>query len=173
MTSELTYRASADSFVIWVSVLVSLLMAGIGVAALRVAVVATGSGLRVTGGVVLVACVAFLGTAYLYSPRAFRLSDTAVTVVRPGRDVDIPIGSVESVEPIRVSLTGATRTFGNGGLFGVYGRYRNAELGPFTLYGSRLGDAVLLKTRRGSVVLTPDDGEGFTQEVRARLAGAS
>jgi hypothetical protein len=172
VTSELTYRASADSFVIWVSVLVSLLILGIGVGALRVAFVATSSGLRVTGWVVLVACLSFLAAAYLYSPRGFRLSDTSVTVVRPGRDVEIPVTSVESVDPIRISLMGATRTFGNGGLFGVYGRYRNAELGPFTMYGSRLGDAVLLKTKRGSVVVTPDDGEAFTEEVRARLADA-
>jgi len=173
MTGELTYRASADAFVIWVSVLVSLLILGIGLGALRVAIVATSAGLRITAGIVLVACLAFLATAYLYSPRGFRLSDTAVTVVRPGSDVEIPIGSVESVEPIRVSLMGATRTFGNGGLFGVYGRYRNADLGPFTMYGSRLGDAVLLKTTQGSLVVTPDDGEGFTQAVRARLEGAS
>ena len=170
MNGVLTYRASADPFVTWVTVLVGILVLAIGIGGFRVGMVASLGVMRVVGYGVALLCFGFLAISYFYSPRGFRVSDAAVIVDRPAGDVEIAIESVESVEPFQISGTGTIRTFGNGGLFGVYGRFYNEELGSFRIYGSRMGEAVLLRTREGPFVLTPDDSEDFANQIRTRMA---
>jgi Bacterial PH domain len=166
----MTYRASADPFVLWLTLFVSVILVGVAVGAVWFAVVSSLSGLRIGAVVVALFCGGLLALSYLYSPRSYRLSGSAIVIERPLRNVEIPIASVHKVETVNVSSRNTIRVFGVGGLFGVYGRFRHSDLGPFTMYGSRMGSAVLLDTDSGPVVITPDDGEAFTQALDARLA---
>jgi hypothetical protein len=168
--AAMTYRASADPLVFWMTLLVSVVLIGVAMGALWFAAMSSLIGLRIGAVVVALFCGGVLALSYLYSPRSYRLSDSEIVIERPLRDVEIPIASVRKVESVNVSAGNTIRVFGVGGLFGVYGRFRHSELGPFTMYGSRMGLAVLLDTEAGPVVITPDDGEAFTRALDARLA---
>lgn len=168
--TTLTYRASADPFVFWMTLGVSVVLIGVTLGALWVAFASSLGALRLGAGVVALFCAGLLGATYLYSPRAYRISDSAVVIERPLGNVEIPIASVRKVDTVEVGSGNTIRVFGVGGLFGVYGRFRSKDLGPFTMYGSRTGPAVLLDTEEGSIVITPDDGEAFARDLGARLA---
>lgn len=168
--AAMTYRASADPFVFWMTLLVCVVLIAVALGALWFAAVTSHVGLRISAVGVALFCSGVLVLSYLYSPRSYRLSDSAIVIERPLRNVEIPITSVRKVETVNVSSGNTIRVFGVGGLFGVYGRFRNSELGPFTMYGSRTGLAVLLDTDAGPVVITPDDGEAFARALDARLA---
>ena len=50
------------------------------------------------------------------------------------------------------------RTFGNGGLFGYYGKFYSSKLGNITLYATQSRNRVLIKTIHGTqIMITPDD----------------
>jgi hypothetical protein len=50
------------------------------------------------------------------------------------------------------------RTFGNGGLFGYYGKFWNKKFGTMTWYATKLNNYILIKTHEGKkIVLTPDN----------------
>lgn len=50
------------------------------------------------------------------------------------------------------------RTFGNGGLFGYYGKFHSSKLGSMTLYATQSKNRILIKTIHGSqIMITPDD----------------
>lgn len=52
------------------------------------------------------------------------------------------------------------RTFGNGGLFGYFGKFYNAAFGKMTWYATRRNNYLVLSTsENGKIVLTPDNLE--------------
>lgn len=59
-------------------------------------------------------------------------------------------------------MRGAVRTFGNGGLFGYAGYFRNSRMGSMLWFCTRRSNYVLVVRTRGPVVvITPDDPKGF------------
>ncbi len=122
---------------------------------------------RIPLGLSIVLCLSILVGTYLYSPRAYRIEKSAVVIERPIGDVSIPFTSVRSVTPMDECLGGSWKTLGNSGLFGIYGRFYNKTLGHFRMYAQRTGAAVLLRTDREPIVVTPDDRERFIRELTA------
>lgn len=130
------------------------------------------------GQVALVAAAAILGLTFLasaaLSPRACEVDAAGVTVRQLLRSVRIPRAEILEVELLGPeAFEGALRTFGIGGLFGYVGRFRLARHGPCRLYATRLDRGVALHTRRGLVVVTPDDAARFAAEVAGFVAPSS
>ena len=117
----------------------------------------------------IVLCLSILVGTYLYSPRAYRIENSALVIERPIGDVTIPFTSVRSVAPMDECLAGSWKTLGNSGLFGIYGTFYNKKLGHFRMYAQRTSRAVILHTDRESIIVTPDDGERFIRELTDRL----
>lgn len=64
--------------------------------------------------------------------------------------------------PDRDEMRGTIRTFGNGGLFGYTGYFRNSRMGSMLWFCTRRSNYVLVVRASGPVVvITPDDPEGF------------
>jgi len=96
---------------------------------------------------------------WLFSVTAYTIDSEKLIVHRPmwNTTVVLPPGAVASLEP---EITkGLLRTWGNGGLFGYTGRYKNRKLGSFTAYATNLRHAVSLTSEVGgfAVVITPEN----------------
>jgi hypothetical protein len=96
---------------------------------------------------------------YLYAPKGYRIDTDALVVVRPAGDKKILFSDIAEIRPMSPGEMGRTlRTFGNGGLFGYYGKYYNRTLGNFTIYATRRDRYLLVRTKQmKSIVITPDD----------------
>ena len=113
--------------------------------------------------------VAILVGSYLLAPRGYRVEADAVLIRRPIGPIRIPIDRIKRIEKLPPeAIKKAVRTFGNGGLFGVYGHFRNSRLGSFRMYVTDHSKLVLLEADH-VYVLSPDRPEVFVEAVQARL----
>ncbi len=153
-----TFSASYDSTT-------KFLSAGVCLALLVVAI-ATRS--------LLLTCLSALviGLSYAYSPRAYVISGGTLFVRRPIGRVGIPLSTVRDIRAAQSDdLKGCIRLFGNGGLFGYYGLYRTSKLGKCFWYVTNRDNAGAPFTDAKTVVLSPDDVNGFVLAVTtARLS---
>ena len=125
--------------------------------------------LLITGLIVLCNIVIIM-FSYLFAPQGFLIEETGITVVRKAAPVLIEIGKIENISCIeRDRFMKSTRIFGNGGLFGYYGSFRNKELGSFKLYGTHRNFGVLIEAEK-NFVLTPDRPDEFVEVVRSYLS---
>jgi hypothetical protein len=83
-------------------------------------------------------------------------------------NVRIPLDGIHDVRAaVPADFQGAIRTFGNGGLFGYYGRFSSPALGSSSWYVTKRSNAVVLRTGSKTTVVSPDDVPGFIAAVRA------
>lgn len=118
---------------------------------------------------VLVAAVLLASAAF--APAGVEVSPAAIRIERRhARAVEIPLSTVHGVEVL--SLPGGFRRLAGFHGPGIsYGRFASDELGEFQLYDWGGAAYVLLDTEAGSVVVTPDDPDGFVAAVRKGMAG--
>jgi hypothetical protein len=80
----------------------------------------------------------------------------------------IPFDEIQDVRAaVPADFQGAIRTFGNGGLFGYYGRFSSPALGSSSWYVTNRSNAVVVRTSAKTAVFSPDDLAGFIAAVRA------
>jgi hypothetical protein len=110
------------------------------------------------GGILLLFVAILLGS-WLFAPRSYTLDGTELTINRPIGGVSINRSSIKEVRLLEAGeLKGTIRTFGNGGLFGYYGKYYNSGIGHMTWYTTQSKNTVLIVTNEGKkVVISPDD----------------
>jgi hypothetical protein len=151
-----SFSASYDSTAKIVSAVVLLLFLGI--------VFATGS--TILAGVEAV----LLFLSYAYSPRGYAVLGRTLIIKRLIGIVRIPLDDMRGVRTATADdLSSCIGLFGSSGLFGWYGLFRTAKLGKCTWYVTNRGNAVVLITGAKTVVVSPDDVDGFVGEVRAAV----
>lgn len=98
---------------------------------------------------------------FLYRPTKYVIANGRLTVKRPIKDFSIDIQSIKSTTIAdKDSMKWTIRTFGNGGLFGYFGKFYNAAFGKMTWYATRRNNYLVLSTsENGKIVLTPDNLE--------------
>ncbi len=154
------YKASLDLKSKIITAVVSVLFIGITVYHLRLASMASGS---FTDRVVLASSVVLVITVflfcYLYRPVKYVVDDTKVIVKRPIKDLTIDRNDIQDAFiPKKDSMRWTIRTFGNGGLFGYFGKFRNRTYGGMTWYATRTSNYLMIVTKDNhKIVLTPDD----------------
>jgi hypothetical protein len=106
--------------------------------------------------------------SYAYSTRGYACQGRSIVVKRLVGDVTIPLdGLREARAATRDDLCGCVRLWGNGGLFGYYGLFRTAKLGKCTWYMTNRKNAVVLVTESKTVLLSPDEVDGFLAAIGA------
>ncbi|NNG16960.1 MAG: hypothetical protein HKM89_10810 [Gemmatimonadales bacterium] len=166
-----TYRMSRDRFVTVVTGLIIMLFGALVVSASMAFNTAPRSITVLALILVIAVCGAITAVAYLYTPTGVALTDKAVRIERPIGPVEIEYVTIRTV---RVSNEWFGTSLkrppgGNSGFFGIWGSFRSRALGSYTMYGTKARGAVVIATADGTIVVTPDDGERFGEELGRRV----
>lgn len=109
-------------------------------------------------------------SVYLFLPLRYTLDNSCLTIKRPGPDVVISLKKIQSVVTADDSLLlHSVRLFGNGGLGGYVGVYKNKTLGTYKSYRKRMDNIVLIETSGEKYILSPDDPLLFVNTVNDKL----
>jgi len=127
-----------------------------GGAATALALVAIG-----VGGILL--------ASHAFAPARVRVEREEIRIERNAAPpVIVPLAEVTGVRRLGRGEAGrVSRVSGYAGFRRcvAYGRFRSTTLGDFRLYAWHCGAWVLLETREGRIVLTPDEPDAFVAEV--------
>ncbi len=102
--------------------------------------------------------------------RGYTITDTELEVTRLGWTSRWPLAGLQSATVERGVMARSLRTFGNGGLFAITGRFRNQRLGAYRAYVTDTERTVVLRFASVTLVVSPDDPEGFTRAIGAYVA---
>jgi hypothetical protein len=108
-----------------------------------------------------------LAGAILWTVRGYELQPGRLLVRRLLWDTRVDLGALESIARDAQAMRGSIRVMGNGGLFAISGRYRNAALGRYRAFVTDPAKAVVLRGRSsGVIVVSPADPEAFVASAR-------
>ena len=110
---------------------------------------------------------ATLLAALPFMVRGYAVADRQLVIKRPGWKTVFPLEHLQSVEAVPNAMKGSIRLFGNGGLFSFTGLYRNKKLGSIRAFVNDLNRTVVLRFPERTIVVSPDDPDGFVEEVRS------
>ena len=112
-----------------------------------------------TSAIVVILSLLLLPACYLFSIKDYVVNDSALIIRRPMSSRIIPLTEIEEARLVADGeMRGTIRTFGNGGLFGYYGKFYNRKLGYMTWYATQRRNMVYIKTRSGKkIIISPDD----------------
>jgi hypothetical protein len=128
----------------------------------------------IAGAVALVPLVAAgaYGVSWAYAPCAISVGESAITIERRwASPVEIALPEILGFERLDPRTFRPRRIAGVAAPGFSYGRFRSDGLGDFRLHAWNRCGLVLLETRSGRVIVTPDDPERFLEELRGRLGG--
>jgi Bacterial PH domain len=109
-----------------------------------------------------------LAISFAYSPRGYLLEGRAVVVKRLAGSVRIDLTATRDARKATgEDLRGCIRLWGSGGLFGYYGLFSTSKLGKSTWYVTDRSNIVVLATDAKTVLLSPDDADGFLAAIRS------
>ena len=109
------------------------------------------------------------------APRNYSVSPSSIVIHRLGPGIVIPMDKLEGVRVAEEGavFNGAIRTAASGGAFGFYGRFQNPRIGKFRAYATRRDKLVVMKLKDSRpIVISPDDPNGFEDEVRRLMLRA-
>jgi len=165
------YKASLGTTARIITTGATLLFIIIALFGIRGIAFSAGSGMEKTQGIFI---ALFLGAIYLivymYRTLSYYVDRDNITIHRPAKDVQIPIQEIAEVfQATSESMRWSVRTFGNGGLFGFYGKFWNKIYGNMTWYATRRDNFIVVVTKDNKkIVLTPDQ-LSMLHEIQRRL----
>jgi len=109
--------------------------------------------------------LAVLVVPVFYMVRGYTITPTHLEVSRLGWTSRLPLEGLQSATVERGVMARSLRTFGNGGLFAITGRFRNARLGAYRAYVTYTERTVVLRFGSVTLVVSPDDPEAFTRAI--------
>ncbi|MEI7803091.1 MAG: PH domain-containing protein [Bacteroidota bacterium] len=107
--------------------------------------------------------IVILVVTFLYRPMNYTVTSSLIIINRP-----VSLFKINRIEIAKCSIvskkemSGTIRTFGNGGLFGYTGYYRNAKFGTMRWFATQRKNYVLIEKINGKkIIITPDEPENF------------
>ena len=96
---------------------------------------------------------------YLFRPVKYVVEKNRLTIKRPLKDYYLEMNKIKNAQITdKETMKWTIRTFGVGGLFGYYGKFRNKKFGNMTWFATKRNNYVVLETTNNrKIVLTPDD----------------
>ena len=102
----------------------------------------------------------------LFAVRGYSLQGNHLIVLRPGWRTRIALDDLQSIKHLPGSTQGSIRIFGNGGLFGFTGLFRNDQLGRYRAFATDVSRAVVLRFPVKTIVVTPDNPQKFVDALQ-------
>ena len=109
-----------------------------------------------------------LVVSYFFSIRAYEILESKILVHRVGWKSTIGLADLESVQVDPTAMSKSIRLFGNGGLFCFAGIFRNHKLGRYRAFATSPKNSVILRFPNRTIVVTPEDPNGFTELIKSR-----
>lgn len=107
--------------------------------------------------------------ALLFIIRGYTITGNSILIHRLWWNTVLPLDEIRSVEAEPLAMSGSFRTCGNGGLYSFTGWYWSREMGRFHAYVTDLNRTVVVRMKRRTAVLSPDDPESFARIIQTRL----
>ena len=107
---------------------------------------------------------------YGFRITGYELDDESLRICRPVSSLLIGFAEIKEVSVASESVMGRTyRLFGNGGVFGYFGLFRNAAFGNMYWYATRNSNWIILEASGNrKLVITPDD-PGMAEAIRRKI----
>ena len=99
--------------------------------------------------------LAILIISAFFSIRGYVLTHDSLLIRRVGWESKVNLSGLVSVEADPRAMAHSIRTFGNGGLFSITGKFRNKKLGPYRAFATDPNKSVILRFNSRVVVVTP------------------
>lgn len=151
-----------------VSLLATLMLAGVGYAAFRAVPYAGGFTHNFGLGVALIPPGIGLG-AIFFIVRGYAVDAHELAVARLVTTTRIPLAGLQRVWADPGVCKGARRIAGNGGMFSFTGWFENERLGRFRLFVTDFDKGVVLRFSDKTIVISPASPQAFIEHLR-RLA---
>lgn len=120
---------------------------------------------------VILLFVAVVFFCWYFSVKEYIINEDGVTIVKPFSR--LLIGWHEISDIIRISrddLRSSIRLWGNGGVFGIYGFFKNKVLGKYQAYFADFDNLVLIRKRDGkNLVISPFNSDFFIEYAKKFL----
>ena len=101
--------------------------------------------------------LAILLLAALFAVRGYIIEGDQLLVVRPLWKTRLTLRGLEEIEVDAEAMKGSIRTFGNGGLFGFIGLFRNQRIGRYRAFVTDPARCVVLRFPERTLVISPDN----------------
>jgi hypothetical protein len=154
------YKASLDTLSKVITFGVFILFIFIGQKSVKTMMLAEGdlTTILVHSGILLLFISIVLGP-WLFAPKSYTVTSSELIINRSVGKVEIKFSDIDEVRILSdAEMSGLLRTFGNGGLFGYYGKFYNSKMGHMTLYATQRKNRILIQTSQGKkIIITPDD----------------
>lgn len=116
-------------------------------------------GLKWLLGIIILGSVIF---AAAYSPLSLSIDSDKVTLKKLIGQIVIPLEEIRTVKKInKNAISGSIRTFGSGGVFGYLGRFKNRNLGKYSMYITERKNLILIKTENRQYVFNCSEPDAF------------
>lgn len=110
--------------------------------------------------IVLLVCLPFVIRGYV-------VTNEGILIRRLWWNTVLPRDTLVSAEVAPNAMSKSIRTCGNGGLFSFTGFYWNKQIGHYKAYVNDLNRTVVVRTKKRTAVLSPDDPKAFVDAVNA------
>ena len=107
----------------------------------------------------------------LFTVRGYTVSENTLRIKRLLWNTVVNIDTIRSVKINPGAMTGAIRTFGNGGFYSFSGQYKSGKLGFFRAYVTDFRNCVVVETSGSTIVVSPENPELFTEVLRNAIHG--
>mgnify|MGYP003647403618 CR=1 FL=1 len=129
----------------------------------------TGSGLdRIVSWFCLITLVGVSALVYNFTMIKYTVKDQQLSVIRPPFLEDIVIKKSDIVEVKTLETEGFVirKSWGNEGVFGYFGNFRNTLLGDFEFYARNSKNLILITTIEGRRIVISPDGDEMIENLR-------
>jgi hypothetical protein len=108
--------------------------------------------------------------SWLFSVGEYVLESDGLSIKRKIFPIKIKYEEIKKVSRLGYQdIKSSIRIFGNGGLFGFYGIFRNESIGNYRAYFSNFSDLVLIETDKKKFVISPENPDIFTDYLKSRI----
>lgn len=121
-------------------------------------------------GIVLFSLVGIIVLSWIFAPNRYSINEASLIIHRPVSDISFEANDIQQARLVEDSdLNGMVRTFGVGGLFGYFGKFRSSKLGGVTLYSTQHKNQILILFKNGEkVILSPNEPDRFLTDLQKR-----
>lgn len=100
----------------------------------------------------------------------YTIQDDEILIHRTGWSYRLDVSRLVRARAEPHVTLGSIRTFGNGGMYGFTGMFRNHVLGSYRAWMTNSVDTVVLEFEDRTVVISPEDPVAFVKELHATLS---